>query len=170
MNELLIPLSVIFALSLVGSIVLFRFLKSSAAITKSTYQAGGAIAGFILIYGLLYMSYNSFCKSANPWKPEVWTIRGTVHKEQTALHDGVRVNYIPFSPSAETAKNGEFRMEGVQLSPGNGLPTLQFDCEAQGFYPHTIDLQEDNVDINREKKQIVLKQTIELEKLKGGEQ
>ena len=56
MNSAL-AVAIIFALSLVGAVVLFRFFKSSAIIKKKAYQAGGAVAGFAIIYSLLFGSY-----------------------------------------------------------------------------------------------------------------
>jgi len=53
----LLVISVIFLLSLAGAVILFKFFKSSAFISSRKYQAGGAIAGFVIIYGLLYTSY-----------------------------------------------------------------------------------------------------------------
>lgn len=47
-----------FLLSLAGAIVLFRFFRSSAMVKHKTYQAGGAIAGFVIIYGILFASYS----------------------------------------------------------------------------------------------------------------
>ncbi len=47
----------LFTLSLVSAIVLFKFLKSTALIKNQSYQAGGAIAGFIIVYGMLHWSY-----------------------------------------------------------------------------------------------------------------
>src|SRR5436853_175370 len=44
---------ILFVLSLAGAVVLFRFLKSSALIKGKTYQAGGALAGFVIIYYVL---------------------------------------------------------------------------------------------------------------------
>jgi len=49
--------AIIFALSLLGAVVLFRFFKSSAIIKKKAYQAGGAVAGFAIVYSLLFGSY-----------------------------------------------------------------------------------------------------------------
>jgi len=49
--------AIIFALGLLGAVVLFRFFKSSAIIKKKAYQAGGAVAGFAIIYSLLFGSY-----------------------------------------------------------------------------------------------------------------
>jgi hypothetical protein len=54
------PFSVVaglFALSLLSAVVLFKFLKSTALIKNANYQAGGAIAGFIIVYGMLHWSY-----------------------------------------------------------------------------------------------------------------
>ncbi|MFQ5902132.1 MAG: hypothetical protein ACE5JO_00420 [Candidatus Binatia bacterium] len=47
---------VLFALSLGGAVVLFKWLTSFAAIRGTVWEAGGAIAGFIIIYVLLYQS------------------------------------------------------------------------------------------------------------------
>lgn len=52
-----LPIALFFGLSLLGAVVLFRFFKSSALVKRKTYQAGGAIAGFIIIYGALFTSY-----------------------------------------------------------------------------------------------------------------
>jgi len=46
-----------FSLSLLGAYVLFKFLDSQALIDDKRYKAGGAIAGFILIYGCLFGAY-----------------------------------------------------------------------------------------------------------------
>ena len=56
MNSAL-AVAIMFALSLLGAVVLFRFFKSSAIIKKKAYQAGGAVAGFAIIYSLLFGSY-----------------------------------------------------------------------------------------------------------------
>lgn len=60
--EIVFILTLIFSLSLIAAIVLFKVLKSTAIIKKAGYQAGGALAGFIIIYSTLYYSYSSLCK------------------------------------------------------------------------------------------------------------
>lgn len=50
-------ISAFFLLSLLGAYVLFKYLKSEAQVSSRWYQAGGALAGFVIIYGLLYGSY-----------------------------------------------------------------------------------------------------------------
>ncbi len=49
--------TILFTLSLIAAWILFKFLQSTAAITKKEYQMGGAAAGFLIIYGALYSSY-----------------------------------------------------------------------------------------------------------------
>jgi len=48
-----------FVLSAAGSFLLFRLLQSSATVSGTGYEAGGALAGFILLY---WMLHRSFCK------------------------------------------------------------------------------------------------------------
>ena len=53
---------VLFTLSLAAAWVLFRILKSTAAIARKEYQLGGAAAGFLVIYSALYYSYDALAK------------------------------------------------------------------------------------------------------------
>ncbi len=71
--------SIFFLMSLIGAVVLFRFLRSTALIKSKGYQAGGAVAGFLLIYSALFGSYARLI--------EVSTIRvtGTVRPSQYPL-------------------------------------------------------------------------------------
>ena len=55
----LLAVVVNFTLSAVGSLLLFRLLHSSATISGTGYEAGGALAGFLLLYWILH---RSFCK------------------------------------------------------------------------------------------------------------
>lgn len=60
----LLIIAVFFLLSLFGAVILFKFFKSAALVQTKKYQAGGAIAGFIIIYALLYTSYNMIEKGS----------------------------------------------------------------------------------------------------------
>jgi len=54
------PLAAIAALcglSLGAAFVLFKFLQSTASVTKPEYQLGGAAAGFVVILGVLSVTY-----------------------------------------------------------------------------------------------------------------
>lgn len=57
MNTQLIVAVVLFLLSLLGAYVLFKVLKSAAWIKRPDYQAGGALAGFLLIFATLSMTH-----------------------------------------------------------------------------------------------------------------
>jgi len=48
--------TILFTLSLFAAWILFKFLQSTASITKKEYRMGGAAAGFLIIYGGLYYS------------------------------------------------------------------------------------------------------------------
>ncbi len=56
MSELMV-VAVLFVLSLAAAWILFKVLKSTAAVTRREYQLGGAAAGFLIIYSALYFSY-----------------------------------------------------------------------------------------------------------------
>ncbi len=60
--QTILVVGILFLLSLAGAAILFKYFKSSAIIKEKTYQAGGAIAGFILIYGALYAAYDHLDK------------------------------------------------------------------------------------------------------------
>ncbi|MBI5179061.1 MAG: hypothetical protein HZA04_07350 [Nitrospinae bacterium] len=57
LNFDLIVIVTFFFLSLAGAVVLFKFFKSTAMVQSKQYQAGGAIAGFIIIFILLSQAY-----------------------------------------------------------------------------------------------------------------
>jgi len=156
----LMSVSIIFGLSLIGSIVLFKFLKSSATITKPTYRAGGAVAGFILIYGLLFTSFKTLYKPS-----ETWTIMGSVIKEGSSLHDGIDVKQVPPSPWTTTDTGGGFMLENIKVNPDEGLPELYFECE--GFHPQFLSINDDIIKSkDKGKKKILLKdKVIELAKI-----
>jgi len=47
-------LMVPFSFGMTGSLVLFNFLHSSATIENNVYKVGGALAGFIVLFGIFY--------------------------------------------------------------------------------------------------------------------
>ena len=49
-----------FLASLLGTFLLFKFLKASAEIIKPTWRAGGALAGFIIIFAISFNVANSW--------------------------------------------------------------------------------------------------------------
>lgn len=69
--NIVLTISVFFLLSLTGAYILFKFLKSSALVKTRRYRAGGAVGGFLIIYGMLFGSYYQIAKQGP-------TITGTV--------------------------------------------------------------------------------------------
>lgn len=59
MNESLFVVIAIFLMSLIGAYILFKILKATAAIKNEKFHAGGALAGFIILYGTMFQSYQS---------------------------------------------------------------------------------------------------------------
>lgn len=55
-NSLVVVIT-IFILSLIGAYILFKVLRATAMIKNTKFQAGGALAGFIILYGTMFQSY-----------------------------------------------------------------------------------------------------------------
>jgi hypothetical protein len=53
----LLVITTLFGLSLLAAWILFKFLQSSASVSKPEYQLGGAVAGFVVILSLLSLTY-----------------------------------------------------------------------------------------------------------------
>lgn len=159
----ILAVTVIFVLSLGGAIVLFKFLKSSAIIKKTGYQAGGALAGFLLIYGTLFYSFDKLIESNNPPGQIIWTITGSVKKEGTSKHDGITVTHVPPAPTTPTDVSGTFRLENVHTSGKTDYPEIR--VESNGYYPRTFQLNLENALIDPNKQTIKLKDDLTISKV-----
>lgn len=62
-SEPVLEVTALFLMSLLGAVILFKFFKSAALVRTKEYRAGGAIAGFIILFGILYSSYYQLEKS-----------------------------------------------------------------------------------------------------------
>ena len=158
-NPLLV-IVVIFILSLVGAFVLFKLLKSTAIIKKAKYQAGGALAGFLLIYGTLYGSFYrlSCSEGGREPEPEHWTVIGTAKREKVKDHIGIEVRQLPPNPTFTDA-SGSFHLENVKVLKDR-WPELIF--ERENYFPRYITIDETNAEIDANRKEIKLKEAIEL--------
>ncbi len=88
-----------FATALVGSVVVFRFLKSTAQIVRKDVQLGGAVAGFVVMFSLL----NHFYDEQFNVSREDFRIVSEAHSQpvRTLTDKGVtEVSRIAASPSA----------------------------------------------------------------------
>lgn len=146
---------IIFILSLAGAYVLFKLLKSTAVIKKTGYQAGGALAGFLLIYGMLFYSYDKMAQSNIEVENALWTITGTVKRENSPKHDGISIRHVPPAPNTYTDASGFFRLENVRSSTADSYPEIYI--ENDGYFPLPISIADSNAIIDKEKKTIKLR-------------
>jgi hypothetical protein len=173
----LMELIIIVSICLIATVVLFKVLKSSASIDssakaeyvisikKSRVIAGGALAGFIILFGLItnfyYYLETEECK--NKWKHQPWTITGHIVKENDQLYRGINVNYIPHQPAFRiNGADGSFSLYRVMICKSIKWPTLQFSCN--GYMPDNYKLTHKNVDVDEDSKIIQLKHKVFLER------
>ena len=101
-------LAILVGLSLGASVVLFKLLKSSAVVQTAKYQAGGALAGFVIIFSSLYFCYDRIEATHHQHLPEI--IDGTIEP-------GMRAEDLPALPVSLSVStnnpdsNGNFRLE-----------------------------------------------------------
>ena len=180
----MIPPVLFFILSLIGAYVLFKILKSRATIKEPTKQIGGAMAGFVILFGLLTGSYY-FLRGSVPtseyqkrieeyerqireikenWQPQVWTVSGYIIKENSTADEQINVNYFPPSPGINFYPvQGRFHLYNVKICKADQWPTVQFTCE--GYYPEDYQISPENAEINEKEKSIKLKNEIKLTKI-----
>ncbi|MBZ5555219.1 MAG: hypothetical protein LAO21_21110 [Acidobacteriia bacterium] len=78
----LVIVCVLFFVSLLAAFVLFFFLKSTALVKTKQYQAGGALAGFLIVF---FVSNNSYTKISN--------FQEEIKKQQSTIQDlGVKID------------------------------------------------------------------------------
>ncbi|HEY9123221.1 MAG TPA: hypothetical protein PK252_09005 [Bacteroidales bacterium] len=142
----LVVFSLSFVLSMVAAFVLFKFLQSTAVINNKNYQAGGALAGFIIVLGASYMMINNLLKTTSTIdqpQPQVventWTLVGNVKLVGKNVNDGIKVSIQPPSPTTSTDFNGDFRMDNISTSHGfskKSNPAIKL--EYPGYLPRTV--------------------------------
>lgn len=146
----LVVVPILFALSLLASVILFKFFKSTAVVRSTKYQAGGAIAGFIIVYGILHMSFykiSGYEATAEAQKKEIEELNGKV----TAYSDYQKARDIegvvdPYSDhtkvvlavtEADLPINKKFRMSAPCIDLSKGTYTLYVLKEGRS-YPYEI--------------------------------
>lgn len=181
---------VFYSLGLIGAFVLFKILKANAVIKKPGIQIGGALAGFVIIFVLLFRyyyldsiplsEYNSIIKEKeteieklkeeiksinNKWVVKHWTISGYISKEGSSSYDGILSSYQPPSPSMQIIpENGLFYLHNVRIIEGSGWPTFLFQCK--GYIPDEYKINESDT-IDEKNFEIKLNRKIVLEKMDG---
>ena len=136
--------SLSFIFSLIASVVLFKFLKSSAAINNKSYQAGGALAGFVIVFTTSYFTINNWLKTltvplTKPATEQVCTMIGNVRFSDELVSDGIKISIQPPSPMTTTNSNGDFRIDNIPVTSAfkkENSPAIII--EYQGYLPKTI--------------------------------
>lgn len=125
-DKSLLVIITIFILSLLGAFVLFRFLKSTAGIENKKFQAGGALAGFIILYFTMFQSYEKL-QDMDKIKEKL----GQVQKLMESLQEKLKSSQIngTVMPPAKNVKivlavkqtdpddNGQFRLSANCIDP-----------------------------------------------------
>jgi len=135
-NDLMV-VAVLFVCSLAAAIVLFAILKSEAIIKKKESQVGGAAAGFLLIYSMLYGSYYQIQKlqvAACQALLEDVTVQGSIDPPEQAV-------VILGRDSFPTDSNGRF------LIKTKGTPQSVYVINHERSVSHTIFPGEDLKDL-----------------------
>jgi len=124
----LLAVGIIFLLSLTGAIVLFKFLKSSALIKNEKYKAGGAIAGFIILFGVIFGSYyelkkNKIADLQNELKKECQKSVLLEQKLQASTIDGIitpniqETKIVLAVEQTDADSDGRFRLIAKCIDP-----------------------------------------------------
>ena len=105
MYPTLLVVAILFLLSLSAAVILFKYLESWATVTDKRYQAGGAIAGFIIIFGILYSAY--------------YTIEMRGYKTLEAEHEKLQDEYKKLSDKHQ-------KLSQMSVISGNISPYQQY--------------------------------------------
>ncbi len=151
MSSTLFVISTIFVLSLLGAVVLFKFFESRAIVKTKKYQAGGAIAGFIILYSILYISYANIEKTGNVEmlrelkilraKVEPKFISGAIEPYQENTKIVLAVKEI------DTDSKGKFRLKAPCIDPEIDDVRL-FIMTEKGSFDWAIYSEDEMTDIN----------------------
>lgn len=163
---------IIYALiSLMIAFILFKYLKSSAMVKKTGYQAGGAIAGFIIVFSILMGSYIKLKNSEVETKKDLisnskipYTISGRVLKMDNDNNDGVRVTLYPPASKAISDPTGRFSIEGIRLSQVDidSMDIIRLAVDVDGYTSNTLDVPRNKFHIRQYDKEIVIDTVINL--------
>ncbi len=154
-----------FLLSLICTFILFKFLKSSASIIKPTWRAGGAIAGFILIFSMSFYFTDSWIDKYKIWEQETksYDIDGVILLDSALYHDGIEIIEMPPSERTITKKDGSFTLEGVRFYR-NEISGFIIQANRENYFSEKKEFDTSEFEINEHKLFITIKDTIKLKK------
>ncbi|MCX6276656.1 MAG: hypothetical protein NT004_00995 [Bacteroidetes bacterium] len=152
-----------FVLSLIATFVLFRFLKSSATIIKAEWRAGGAIAGFILIFSMAFYFSDSWLEKYI-YTTKRFNISGTVLLDSCFYHDGTYIEELPPVSHILSEKDGGYTLMGVGFK-SKKIKEVTISFQHENFIPIKHTFKENGFTIDYDKLQINLNDTIRLKKI-----
>lgn len=164
-----------FLLPLIPSILLFKFLPSTAAVSGPfkglQINLGGAVGAYFLLVLVIW-----FGPSPTPPSPsEVWRVKGYVQDENGNYLSADKVNMNVEPRSIDYLQDGSFEMQVLVKRDEQGemkMPTLNVNWQpTQSFGNATIHLdpadqvsgQKYNLETNQAKRQIRIKEAIKLQ-------
>jgi hypothetical protein len=175
MNPFLYPI-VYAIISLFIAFILFKYLKSSASFKDKTtgYHAGGAIAGFVIVFSILISSYLKLNSSLTDYKSIVlmnervpYTLFGKVKKLDNSNNDGVTITLYPPASKGISDRTGRFTIEGIRLSQVDidSLQVISLAVDVEGYAVNTLELPRSKFHIHQYNKAILIDTTINLIRL-----
>jgi hypothetical protein len=159
----LVVVPILFGLSLLAAVVLFGFFKATAVIKTKTYQAGGAIAGFIIVYLLLSTSFNKISgyeatiaadkKNIADLEGKNQKLRDFVAPKQIKGTVSPRSNYMKLllvfqGANTDLEQDGKFQMSVRCVDPGREPLTVYVLKQGGRFVQYGIDENQKLTDLN----------------------
>lgn len=119
MGDSLVVVAAIFFMSLVGAYILFAILKSVAQISNKAYQAGGALAGFIILYLTMFQSYQSL-HHIEVTEKELKVAKKSLEKNEingTIIPNSQTAKIVIATQQTDADDNGKFKLLAKCISP-----------------------------------------------------
>lgn len=149
-----------FMLSLAATWILFRYLKSATTISRPAWRASGAIAGFIVLFGMAF-SFSDAWLEKYVYDARRYNISGTVMLDSCCLHEGTVVEELPPTARCLTERDGNFMLTGIRYDEREaGEMTLSFDHV--NFIPVKHVFRPGTFTVDRRRMQIRLHDTVKL--------
>lgn len=156
----LVGVPLLFGLSMLAAILLFRFFQATAVITTKEYQLGGSIAGFVVVYMMLNSSYNTLSGEKKKLDYQDQKITEMAKdlgelKAYSAAHD-VEGVVDPYSDHTKVVLavtetdlpiNRQFRLSAPCIDPNKGRLALYILKEGK-VYPYEIFPNQDITKVN----------------------
>lgn len=176
----LVAVAVFFVLSLGGAYVLFRTLKATAVMKTVRGQAGGALAGFLMIFAALGGTYLKLLPTTEELRAlsaqnaalearleeireqtetAVWSLVGEVRLTGGEDASGVEVVVMPPNPRKLLEGHGDFRFDNLKMVQGI-WPELH--VSADGYYPETLILSDDDLEVFEDRHLVRLREPVML--------